>query len=86
MCAGRMVLTGAVFDGPMTLWFAGRRLECWRARWSSTAQLRLRYATVDFAHAVFEHPLTIAAEADPLVLPEPWAGSLPPGSSPSCCS
>ncbi|WP_405594066.1 pentapeptide repeat-containing protein [Streptomyces sp. NBC_01410] len=30
----------------------------------------LRYATVDFAHAVFEYPLTIAAETDPFVLPD----------------
>ncbi|WP_193384267.1 hypothetical protein [Streptomyces davaonensis] len=41
-----------------------------RTRWSSTAELRLRYATVDFAHAVFEYPLTIAAEANPFVLPD----------------
>ncbi|MGA5120950.1 hypothetical protein [Streptomyces pseudogriseolus] len=45
-----------------------RHLECRRTRWSSTAEIRLRYATVDFAHAVFEHPLTIAAEPDPFVL------------------
>ncbi|WP_461066519.1 pentapeptide repeat-containing protein [Streptomyces pseudoechinosporeus] len=69
VCAGRVVLSGAVFGGPVTLSFAARRLECRRTRWSSTAELRLRYATVDFAHAVFEYPLTIAAEADPFVLP-----------------
>ncbi len=54
-----------MFNGPAPLSFAARRLECRRTRWSSTAELRLRYATVDFAHAVFEYPLTIAAEADP---------------------
>ncbi|OEJ28941.1 hypothetical protein AS594_35490 [Streptomyces agglomeratus] len=70
VCAGRMKLSGAVFGGPATLSFAARRLECRRTRWSSTAELRLRYATVDFAHAVFEYPLTIAAEADPFVLPD----------------
>ncbi|MFE7212477.1 pentapeptide repeat-containing protein [Streptomyces sp. NPDC057611] len=68
VCAGRVDLSGAVFGGPVTLSFAARRLECQRTRWSSTAELRLRYATVDFSHAVFEHPLTIAAEADPFVL------------------
>ncbi|MFF3327620.1 pentapeptide repeat-containing protein [Streptomyces sp. NPDC002889] len=68
VCAGRVMLSGAVFGGPVTLSFAARRLECRRTRWSSTAELRLRYATVDFAHAVFEYPLTIAAEADPFVL------------------
>ncbi|MGW1489809.1 pentapeptide repeat-containing protein [Streptomyces sp. NPDC002402] len=68
ICAGRVMLSGAVFGGPVTLSLAARRLECRRTRWSSTAELRLRYATVDFAHAVFEYPLTIAAEADAFVL------------------
>ncbi|GHD53985.1 pentapeptide repeat-containing protein [Streptomyces galbus] len=67
-CVGRVVLSGAAFGGPMTLSFAARRLECRRTRWSSTAEIRLRYATVDFAHAVFEYPLTIAAEPDRFVL------------------
>ncbi|MFE2277765.1 pentapeptide repeat-containing protein [Streptomyces sp. NPDC059454] len=70
VCAGRVKLSGAVFSCPATLSFAARRLECRRTRWSSTAELGLRYATVDFAHAVFEYPLTIAAEADPFVLPD----------------
>ncbi|MFZ4248597.1 pentapeptide repeat-containing protein [Streptomyces griseoincarnatus] len=68
VCAGRLVLSGAMFGSPVTLSFAVRRLECRRTRWSSTAEVRLRYATVDFAHAVFEYPLTIAAELDPFVL------------------
>ncbi|MFJ8540804.1 hypothetical protein ACIRFH_02095 [Streptomyces sp. NPDC093586] len=59
-----------MFNGPATLLFAARRLECRWTRWSSTAMLQLRYATVDFAHAVFEYPLTIAAEADPFILPD----------------
>ncbi|GAA3310760.1 hypothetical protein GCM10020295_78670 [Streptomyces cinereospinus] len=70
VCAGQMTLSEAVFSGPVTLMLATRRLACRRTRWSSTAELRLRHATVDFAHAVFEHPLTIAAEADPFVLPD----------------
>lgn len=68
LCAGRIGLSEATFSGPANLSFAARRLECLRTHWSSTAELRLRYATVDFAHAVFEYPLTIAAEADPFVL------------------
>ncbi|MFD3375094.1 MULTISPECIES: pentapeptide repeat-containing protein [unclassified Streptomyces] len=68
VCAGRVKLSGVVFSGPVTLSFAARRLECRRTRWSSTAELRLRYATVDFAHTVFEYPLTIATEAAPFVL------------------
>ncbi|MEU6885597.1 pentapeptide repeat-containing protein [Streptomyces viridosporus] len=68
MCAGQLVLSGATFGGPVTLSIAACRLECRRTRWSSTAEIRLRYATVDFAHAVFEYPLTIAAESDPFIL------------------
>ncbi|MER8268035.1 pentapeptide repeat-containing protein [Streptomyces griseus] len=68
VCAGRIDMSGAAFGGPVTLLFAARRLECRRTRWSATAEIRLRYATVDFAHAVFEYPLTIAAEPDPFVL------------------
>ncbi|MGW7587684.1 pentapeptide repeat-containing protein [Streptomyces rubiginosohelvolus] len=68
VCAGRIMLSGSAFGGPVTLLFAARRLECRRTRWSATAEVRLRYATVDFAHAVFEYPLTIASALDPLVL------------------
>ncbi|MFI6694858.1 pentapeptide repeat-containing protein [Streptomyces sp. NPDC050433] len=64
-CAGQVDLSEAEFSGPVSLQLAARHLVCRRTRWSSTAELRLRYATVDFAHAVFEYPLTIAAEADP---------------------
>lgn len=56
VCAGQVVLSGAVFGGPVTFSFAAHRLECRRTRWSSAAEVRLRYATVDFAHAVFEYP------------------------------
>ncbi|WP_348638478.1 pentapeptide repeat-containing protein [Streptomyces sp. HYC2] len=70
VCAGRVKLSGAVFGGPATLLFAAHRLECRRTRWSSTAELRLRYATVDFAHAVFEYPLTVATESAPFVAPD----------------
>ncbi|MFP8961412.1 pentapeptide repeat-containing protein [Streptomyces nanhaiensis] len=68
VCTGRVRLSGAVFNGPANLSFVARRLECRRTRWLSTAELRLRYATVDLSHAVFEYPLTIAAEPDPFVL------------------
>ncbi|MGW5637968.1 pentapeptide repeat-containing protein [Streptomyces sp. NPDC003832] len=67
VCAGRVVLSGALFGGPVTLSFAARRLDCRRTRWSATVEVRLRHATVDFSHAVFEYPLTIAAEARPFV-------------------
>ncbi|MEU5757106.1 pentapeptide repeat-containing protein [Streptomyces sp. NPDC047829] len=68
ICAGQVTLSRAVFGGPVTLSLAARRLECRRTRWNSTAEIRLRQATVNFAHAVFEYPLTIAAEPDPFLL------------------
>ncbi|WP_329043513.1 pentapeptide repeat-containing protein (plasmid) [Streptomyces sp. NBC_00178] len=68
VCAGRVVMSGATFGSPVTLSLTAQHLECRRTRWSSTAEVRLRYATVDFTHAVFEYPLTIAAEPDPFVL------------------
>lgn len=64
------MLSEAVFGGPVTLSLAARRLVCRRTRWSSTAELRLRHATVDFSQAVFEYPLTIAAEPDLFLLPD----------------
>jgi hypothetical protein len=86
VCAGRAVFSGATFGGPVTLAIAARSLVCRRTRWSSTASLQLRYATVDFGHAVFEYPLSIAAEADPFALPDgrvvdevPLAGGAGPG-------
>ena len=69
VCDGRVVLSRATFGGPATLSFATRHLECRRTHWSSMAEVRLRYSTVDFAHSVFEYPLTIVAEPDPFVLP-----------------
>ncbi|MFB6908019.1 pentapeptide repeat-containing protein [Streptomyces bacillaris] len=68
LCTGRMDLSGATFGGPVILEFAAHHLVCRRTRWTATAEIRLRYATVDFAHAVFEYPLAIAAEPDPFVL------------------
>ncbi|MFI7236088.1 hypothetical protein [Streptomyces cyaneofuscatus] len=68
VCAGRVELSGAEFARPVVVTVAARRVECRRTRWSSTAELRLRYATLDFSHAVFEYPLTIAAEAGPFIL------------------
>ncbi|MFH9821160.1 pentapeptide repeat-containing protein [Streptomyces sp. NPDC017230] len=68
VCAGRVQLSGAEFARPVVLTIAARHVECRRTRWSSTAELRLRYATMDFSHAVFEYPLTIAAEAGPFLL------------------
>ncbi|MYY08633.1 hypothetical protein GT204_06865 [Streptomyces sp. SID4919] len=65
VCAGTVVLSGARFNGPVTVSIAARRAACVRTRWVSTAALRLRHAEVDFTHAVFEYPLSIAAEQEP---------------------
>ncbi|MFJ4685468.1 pentapeptide repeat-containing protein [Streptomyces sp. NPDC088789] len=65
VCAGRFDLSAAAFSGLANLRIAAPRLVCQRTSWSSTAEVRLRYATVDFTHAVFEYPLTIASEATP---------------------
>ncbi|MFM9371388.1 pentapeptide repeat-containing protein [Streptomyces sp. Da 82-17] len=62
MCAGRVSLSRAMFSGPASVELAAHRLECWRTRWLSTAELRLRHATVDLSQSVLEHPLTIASE------------------------
>ncbi|MGW3292185.1 pentapeptide repeat-containing protein [Streptomyces sp. NPDC001002] len=65
VCGKTVLLSGARFSEPVTLSIAARRLECLRTRWASTATLRLRHADVDFAHTVFEYPLTITAEQAP---------------------
>ena len=67
VCGGVVELSGALFNGPTVLRLAAKRVECHMARWLSTAELRLRYATVDLAHAVLEYPLTIATEPAPFL-------------------
>ncbi|MER7901106.1 pentapeptide repeat-containing protein [Streptomyces sp. NPDC096046] len=68
-CAGRVELSGTVFGAAVTIALAARHLECHRTRWSATAALHLRYATVDFTHAVVAHPLSIVAEPNGFVIP-----------------
>ncbi|MEV7004513.1 pentapeptide repeat-containing protein [Streptomyces sp. NPDC093982] len=68
VCAERVQLSQAEFRGPATLLLAAQGLDCRRTRWLSTAELRLRYAEVDLSHAVFEYPLTLAAELVPFTL------------------
>ncbi|MET8276377.1 pentapeptide repeat-containing protein [Streptomyces sp. NPDC005096] len=68
ICTGNMHLSGALFGGPVTLMLAAYRVICHRTQWSSTAALRLRYASLDLSDAVFEYPLTISADASPWFL------------------
>ncbi|MFG2646060.1 pentapeptide repeat-containing protein [Streptomyces sp. NPDC048370] len=67
-CGKTVSLSGARFNGPVTLSIAARHVVCYRTRWAATATLRLRHADIDFAHAVFEYPLSIAAEQTPFFL------------------
>jgi uncharacterized protein YjbI with pentapeptide repeats len=60
-CQGKLDLSGARFNGPVTIEAATAFLVCIRTRWDSTATLRLRYATVDLTDAVFEYPLSLAS-------------------------
>ncbi|WP_256095516.1 pentapeptide repeat-containing protein [Streptomyces sp. EN23] len=69
VCAGRVGLSGARFGGPVRMSFAARGVECSRTRWSSTAVMRLRHATVDLSHADLGDSLTVAAQAEPFALP-----------------
>ncbi|MEE4492689.1 pentapeptide repeat-containing protein [Streptomyces sp. BE230] len=67
VCAGTLDLSGAVFEVPVTLEIAARKLDCERTRWESTATLRLRYASVDLSHAVLHFPVSVTAHPAPFV-------------------
>ncbi|MCI3227092.1 pentapeptide repeat-containing protein [Streptomyces sp. NP-1717] len=87
VCGGRVVLDGAVFQEPVTVEIAARRVSCARTRWAATATLHLRYAELDLRDAVFEYPVLVAARPDPFrhgseppgPLPEVWLFGLDPG-------
>ncbi|MEU1710300.1 pentapeptide repeat-containing protein [Streptomyces sp. NPDC005706] len=59
-CKGELDLSGARFNGPVTIEAASAFFVCNRTRWDSTATLRLRYATLDLTDAVIESPLSVA--------------------------
>ncbi|MGW1761658.1 pentapeptide repeat-containing protein [Streptomyces mirabilis] len=61
LCAKEIDLSGAVFEVPVTLEIAARRVWCIRTRWESTATLRLRYAIVDLSDAVLSFPVAVTA-------------------------
>ncbi|MFK8906857.1 pentapeptide repeat-containing protein, partial [Streptomyces sp. YS-3] len=65
VCAGRVVLSRAVFRLPVTLEIAAREVVCERTVWQSTATVRLRYAAVDLGHAVLSAPVAVTAHAIP---------------------
>ncbi|MFF4982383.1 pentapeptide repeat-containing protein [Streptomyces sp. NPDC001046] len=82
VCRQRVVLDGAVFEQPVTLEVAARRVSCARTWWASTATLHLRHAELDLRDAVLEHPVVISARPTPFPspgLPETELSGLPPG-------
>ncbi|MFE1478544.1 pentapeptide repeat-containing protein [Streptomyces cyaneofuscatus] len=68
VCGGQVVLDAAVFEQPVTVEIAARRVSCARTRWASTATLHLRYADLDLRDAVFEYPVLVAARPTPFPL------------------
>ncbi|MEV5283135.1 pentapeptide repeat-containing protein [Streptomyces sp. NPDC006703] len=62
-CTESLDLTEAVFGTAVTIEAAAAAVYCRRTRWTSTAALRLRHATVDLSDAVLEHPVSISAHA-----------------------
>ncbi|MGW8574842.1 pentapeptide repeat-containing protein [Streptomyces niveus] len=65
VCEGGLVLDGAVFQQPVTVEAAARRLSCVRTRWTSTGILHLRYAELNLRDAVFEYPVLVVARPAP---------------------
>ncbi|MET7761714.1 pentapeptide repeat-containing protein [Streptomyces sp. NPDC005393] len=69
VCAALVDLSGAVFEVPVTLEIAARRVRCERTRWESTATVRVRYARANLGHAVLSAPVAVVAH------PAPFASS-----------
>ncbi|MFJ4517455.1 pentapeptide repeat-containing protein [Streptomyces sp. NPDC088816] len=65
VCVEVVDLSGAVFEVPVTLEIAARRVLCERTRWESTATVRLRYATAHLGHAVLSAPVAVTAHPAP---------------------
>ncbi|MFD8425906.1 pentapeptide repeat-containing protein [Streptomyces sp. NPDC059466] len=65
VCAYSVVLAGAAFEAPVTMEIAAREVDFERARWDSTATIRLRYATVDLSHTVLSAPTALTAHPAP---------------------
>ncbi|MEH0446678.1 pentapeptide repeat-containing protein [Streptomyces sp. B21-102] len=82
VCAGRVVLSGAVFVLPVTLEVAAREVVCERTRWESTATVRVRYAAVDLSHAVLTAPAAVIAHPTPFTYGSAVSEALLTGSDP----
>jgi hypothetical protein len=67
-CTGLMSMAGALFSVPVTMHVAASRLDCTRTRWSSTATLRIRYATIDLTDAVLTAPVAVTSHPAPFTI------------------
>ncbi|WP_240805713.1 pentapeptide repeat-containing protein [Streptomyces sp. A1547] len=79
-------LSRATFNTPPVIEAAAPRVLCRQTRWTSTATLRLRYASVDLSDAVADAPVKVSAHARPFIghqqrvnLNESALGSWDPG-------
>ncbi|MEU4616658.1 pentapeptide repeat-containing protein [Streptomyces umbrinus] len=66
-CAGKLVLSSAVFTHPVTLQIAAGELVCARTQWDATATLQVRYARIDLTGAVLSAPVDVTAHPIPYV-------------------
>ncbi|MFF1322867.1 pentapeptide repeat-containing protein [Streptomyces chartreusis] len=66
VCGGTVDFSSTSFDSPVIIEVAASGLELQRAKWSSKATLRIRYADLDLSDAFFEYPLSITGRAEPL--------------------
>ncbi|MEU9646910.1 pentapeptide repeat-containing protein [Streptomyces sp. NPDC048188] len=64
-CGGMLNLSGVTFGKPVIIEAAAHYVRFNKTRWASTAEIRLRYATVDLTSAFFEYPVIITREMDP---------------------
>ncbi|MFH8566858.1 pentapeptide repeat-containing protein [Streptomyces sp. NPDC017993] len=67
-CVGTFDLSEAEFGTAVVIEAAAAAVRCRRTRWSSTAALRLRHASVDFSDAVMEYPVSLSAHPRPFRL------------------
>ncbi|WP_424863523.1 pentapeptide repeat-containing protein [Streptomyces sp. MMS24-I29] len=68
VCAKKLSLSSASFEGPVTIDVSARQVVCDGTHWSSAATMRLRSAGVDLTEAVIDETLRIAAHRTPFSL------------------
>ncbi|MFB7428791.1 pentapeptide repeat-containing protein [Streptomyces hydrogenans] len=68
VCGGRVDLSAAVFNAPVTLEIAASTVSCVRTRWESTATVRVRRAKVNLSYAVLVAPVAVTAHPTPFAV------------------